>query len=124
MEDCADDQAYRSLMPSTAARECGRCSCRPRSLLDGHGGHLYGVVQGPPEVVNRRTVTLKACLIPGLIPGQQVMIESSVVSGPFRISQAEYAGDTHGQDWGVSLTCHRPRPPLLSSSTTTETGVQ
>lgn len=81
-------------------------------------------MQGAPEVVNRRTITVKACLIPGLIPGQQVMIQSAVASGPYRISQAEYSGDTHGQDWTATLTCHRPRPPLLGTGTTTQTGVQ
>lgn len=79
---------------------------------------------GVPEVVNRRTVTVKALLIPGLVPGQQVVLGSSIVQGAWRISVAEYAGDTHGPDWTATLTCHRPRPPLLSSATTTQTGVE
>lgn len=79
---------------------------------------------GSPEIVNRRTINVKALLIPGLVPGQQVVIDSSVVRGAWRISTAEYTGDTHGQDWTAALTCHRPRPPLLSSSTTTNTGVE
>jgi hypothetical protein len=86
---------------------------------------------GVPEVVTRRALKLKAALIPGLVPGQLVMVESDVVAlgtrgaaGAWRISQAEYAGDTHGQDWAATLTVHRPAPPLLSSTTTHETGVQ
>lgn len=67
-----------------------------------------------PEVVNRRTLTVKACLIPGLVPGQQVVIESAVATGAWRISQAEYAGDTHGAEWTATLTVHRPRPPLVT----------
>ena len=82
-----------------------------------------GMIESP-EVVNRRTITVKALLIPGLTPGQQVVIESEVATGAWRISQAEYAGETHGQDWTATLTCHRPAPPLLSSTTTTSTGVQ
>lgn len=79
---------------------------------------------GVPEVVNRRTVTVKALLIPGLVPGQQVVLGSAVVQGAWRITVAEYAGDTHGPDWTATLTCHRPRPPLLSSATTANTGVE
>lgn len=79
---------------------------------------------GAPEVVDRRTLTVKALLIPGLVPGQQVVLDSSVATGAWRISQAEYSGDTHGQDWTATLTVHRPRAPLLSSTTTTSTGVE
>lgn len=68
---------------------------------------------GAPEIVNRRTVNVKALLIPGLTPGQQVVLDSAVISGVWRISEAEYTGDTHGSDWGASLVMHRPRPPLL-----------
>lgn len=79
---------------------------------------------GAPEVVNRRTITVKALLIPGLVPGQQVVLDSGIARGAWRISTAEYSGDTHGQEWTATLTCHRPRPPLLSSNTTTNTGVE
>ena len=66
-----------------------------------------------PEIVNRRTVNVKTLLIPGIVPGQQVVLDSAVISGVWRISEAEYTGDTHGADWGASLVMHRPRPPLL-----------
>ncbi len=79
---------------------------------------------GAPEIVNRRTITVKALLIPGLVPGQQVVLDSGIARGAWRISTAEYTGDTHGQEWTATLTCHRPRPPLLSSNTTTNTGAQ
>jgi len=69
---------------------------------------------GSPEVVNRRTCTVKALLIPGLVPGQRVMIESQVRRGVHRISHVDYAGDTHGGDWYATMTCSLPRPPLLS----------
>lgn len=79
---------------------------------------------GAPEVVNKRTLTVKALLIPGLVPGQQVVLESGIAHGAWRISSAEYSGDTHGAEWTATLTCHRPRPPLLSSTTTQNTGVE
>jgi hypothetical protein len=76
---------------------------------------------GAPEVVNRRTLNVSALLIPGLVPGQQVVIESAVATGAWRISQAEYEGDTHGAPWGCKLVVHRPRPPLFAPGSTTGT---
>jgi len=72
-----------------------------------------------PEIVNRRTITVKAALIPGLVPGQLVVVESSVATGSWRITEAAYAGDTGGAEWGATLTCHRPRPPLVGSAIST-----
>jgi len=73
---------------------------------------------GSPEIVNRRTVNVKALLIPGLVPGQQVILNSAIVTGTWRITEAEYAGDTEGPDWNASLVLHRPLPPLIPSGTT------
>lgn len=72
---------------------------------------------GTPEVVNRRVITVTALLQPGLVPGQQVVVQSDALltTAPWRITEAEYSGDTHGGDWYAKLTCHRPRPPLVSS---------
>ena len=69
---------------------------------------------GAPEIVNRRTCTVKALIIPGLVPGQRVTIQSQIRSGVHRISACEFAGDTHGSDWYASMTCALPRPPLLT----------
>lgn len=79
---------------------------------------------GAPEVINRRACNVKALLIPGLVPGQQVVLASDVVHGVWRISKAEYTGDTHGPEWTASLELHRPRPPLLGAGTTQQTGVE
>jgi len=67
-----------------------------------------------PEVVNRRTVNLKTLLIPGLTPGQLVVLDSALARGTWRVSEIEFLGDTHGADWGASITAHRPRPPLVA----------
>lgn len=74
---------------------------------------------GTPEVVNRRVITVTALLQPGLVPGQQVVVQSDALltTAPWRITEAEYSGDTHGVDWYAKLTCHRPRPPLVSGPT-------
>lgn len=75
---------------------------------------------GTPEVVNRRVITATALLQPGLVPGQQVVVQSDALlsTAPWRITEAEYSGDTHGVDWYAKLTCHRPRPPLVSGTVT------
>lgn len=91
----------------------GGALAREAPLLSAETGLL-----GAPEVVNRRTLKLKTLLIPGLIPGQQVVLDSALATGAWRISQGEYAGDTHGQDWGATLTVHRPRPPLVTGTVT------
>lgn len=70
-----------------------------------------------PEIVNRRTINVKALMQPGLVPGQRVVVESAVIGGVWRITEAEYSGSTGGNDWYVSMTCHRPVAPLLGART-------
>lgn len=69
-----------------------------------------------PTVVDRRTVTVKCLLQPGLAPGQRVVIDSALVAGVWRISELTFTGETHGNAWEAELTCKRPRTPLLDRS--------
>lgn len=66
-----------------------------------------------PEIVNRRTITAKALIQPGLVPGQRVVVDSSVASGVWRITEVETSGETAGNDWYCTMTCTRPRAPIL-----------
>lgn len=75
-----------------------------------------GLVESP-EIVNRRTITVKALLQPGLVPGQRIVVESAVISGVWRITEAEYSGANGGNDWYATMTCHRPVAPLLGART-------
>jgi hypothetical protein len=61
-----------------------------------------GLIESP-EVGKSRVVTARALLIPDLVPGQLVQLESRVVAGLYRIEKAEYAADTRGDDWTASL---------------------
>lgn len=70
-----------------------------------------------PEIVNRRTITVKALIQPGLVPGQRIVVESAVISGVWRITEAEMSGATGGNDWYCTMTCHRPQPPILGART-------
>ena len=37
--------------------------------------------------------------------GRRVVVQSSTATGEYRIVEAEYAGETRGEDWGVDLVC-------------------
>jgi hypothetical protein len=63
-----------------------------------------------PEVGLNRLVTAKALIQPDLVPGGQVRLQSVVVTGFYRIEQAEYTGDTRSdQDWTVAMVLRRIR---------------
>jgi hypothetical protein len=70
-----------------------------------------------PEIVNRRTITVKALIQPGFVPGQTVVVDSSVASGVWRITECEASGSTASNDWYCTMTCTRPRAPLLGART-------
>lgn len=91
----------------------GGALARDAILLSADTGMLES-----PKIVNRRTVQVSALIQPGLVPGQQVVLQSQVIGGTWRISEAEYTGDTHGNDWTVALTMHRPLPPLVGAPVT------
>ncbi len=69
-----------------------------------------------PEIVDRRTITVKALIQPGLVPGQSVVVDSAVVSGVWRITEAEVSGKTDGTDWYCTMTCTRPRAALTGAT--------
>lgn len=70
-----------------------------------------------PQIVDRRTVKARALLQPGLVPGQRVVIDSTLVRGAvLRITEAVYSGDTAGASWDAELTLKRPPTTLLNRS--------
>lgn len=60
---------------------------------------------GSPERCGYKRIKLSALLQPDLVPGRKVRVESSTATGDYRIVQAEYAGDTRGEDWTADLVC-------------------
>jgi len=58
---------------------------------------------GVPAVEKANVVKAKALLIPDLVPGRLVRLESQTATGTYRIQKAEYSGDTFGEDWHVEL---------------------
>jgi hypothetical protein len=64
---------------------------------------------GSPKMGNDGNVTLQTLMIPELRPGLRVQLDSFSVKGLYRIDQAEYSGQTHGEDWTIKLTCSAPK---------------
>jgi hypothetical protein len=54
---------------------------------------------GSPQAGDKGVVKVRALLMPDLLPGRGVRLESAQVNGNFRIDKASFVGDTHGQEW-------------------------
>ena len=64
---------------------------------------------GSPAFDNDGSVNAVARLIPELRPGVQVSLESLSGKGVYRVHSAEYTGDSHGDDWQVSMGMQKIR---------------
>lgn len=62
-----------------------------------------------PERGQHGIVTAKALLIPDLVPGQRVQLESAVISGLYRIEKVEYSGASQGADWHAQMDLRENR---------------
>lgn len=65
-----------------------------------------GLIESPTTDADG-TVNCSALIVPGLIPGNQVIIDSIGVQGLFRVYDIEYNGATRGQDWKMDLTLQK-----------------
>ncbi len=62
---------------------------------------------GSPSAGQHGVVKVKALLLPDLVPGRLVHVESAAFAGDYRIERAEYTGDTRGGDWTANLDVRR-----------------
>ena len=53
----------------------------------------------PPTPKDTGILKAKAMLIPGLVPGRVVQLESEAFKGNYEISEVEYIGQSFGTDW-------------------------
>lgn len=71
-------------------------------------------LQGSPSVDAKGVMQCTARLVPGLIPGHPLQVESVVLKslgvGVWRIEKVRYTGDTYGRDWSAQLTCREVKP--------------
>lgn len=59
---------------------------------------------------DRRTVKIRSLLIPEVIPGRSIILDSQRVQGVFRTHSVKYSGDSFGGDWMCEIECRIPRP--------------
>lgn len=69
---------------------------------------------GSPTVDNDGTINAVARFIPELRPGCKVFLDSLSGKGVYRIYDAEYVGDSHGDDWQVSLGMQKLRQTYVT----------
>jgi hypothetical protein len=50
-----------------------------------------------------KAVKCRALMIPGMVPGRKVQLESESFDGTYEITEVMYQGDTAGQEWGADL---------------------
>lgn len=62
---------------------------------------------GEPSVDNEGVLTVKMLMIPNVVPGSVIVVESKTPegSGNFRIEKATYEGDTSGVPWYITCEC-------------------
>ncbi len=65
-----------------------------------------GVI-GSPSVDTKGVLALDVLMVPGLLPGNPIVVQTKYISGPYRICSMETVGDTHSNDWHHSLECKR-----------------
>jgi hypothetical protein len=58
---------------------------------------------GTPTCDNAGIMNCTAFLVPGLVPGAPINVQSAFVNGLFRILSVEYVGETNGQPWYAKL---------------------
>lgn len=64
-------------------------------------------LEGSPNIDQKGIVSAKLRMIPGIIPGRKIRLESNAITGIFRVERAKYTGDTHGEEWGISVEARR-----------------
>lgn len=60
-------------------------------------------VAHPPKPKDPTIIRLKTLLIPGLIPGRKITLESAAFNGGYMITEIEYVGQSWGNDWHCNI---------------------
>ncbi len=60
---------------------------------------------GSPQPGEDGIVEAKSLLLPDLLPGRRVQIQSAEVDGFFRLDRTRFTGDTWGGDWYAECEC-------------------
>lgn len=58
---------------------------------------------GEPSIDQEGTVTVTMLMVPGVVPGSVVVVDSNRIKGNFRVQTATYEGDTSGTPWYIRV---------------------
>lgn len=56
-----------------------------------------------PSLDNEGVLTTKMLMIPNVVPGSVIVVQSARINGNYRIEKATYEGDSSGQPWYVTV---------------------
>lgn len=65
----------------------------------------YPEVAAPEKGTTTSEVHVDVALFPELTPGQLVQIDSSTLTGQYKLIQVTHTGDTRGDDWKTTCKC-------------------
>lgn len=65
-------------------------------------------MQGSPSVDTRGLLNVKLAMIPGIVPGVQLSVQSLEVQGFFNVLSVETVGDNFGNEWLHHVEAQRP----------------
>lgn len=65
-----------------------------------------GVI-GSPSVDTKGVLSIDVEMLPGIAPGISIVVQTSYLSGLYRVTSVETIGDTHGVDWKHSIEASR-----------------
>lgn len=66
-----------------------------------------GLIESP-EVGSKGELTVRALLMPELLPGHKVKIESAVFNGFATIKSVRFIGSNFGSEWDAEMSCSLP----------------
>jgi hypothetical protein len=78
----------------------------PAAPLQVAAGTNTGLI-GSPTVDTKGLLHAETLLLPGIVPGQPIVMQARFVNGAFRVTECEYKGDTHGNEWSIAIQAAR-----------------
>lgn len=60
---------------------------------------------GEPAINQQGVLSARMLMIPGVLPGSVLVLDSERIKGNYRIEQATYEGDSSGQPWYITVEC-------------------
>jgi len=62
-------------------------------------------LKSSPQIGSDKMLNVQSVLMPGLIPGMQIHVESSVFTGFGIVQSARFSGANYGENWQTEAVC-------------------